>query len=33
MSDLAKTAEVPSAVTNLTVIMLTERIYQRVYAG
>ena len=25
--------EVPSAVTNLTVIMLAERIYQRVYAG
>ena len=25
--------EVPSAVTNLTVIMLAERIHQRVYAG
>jgi choline dehydrogenase-like flavoprotein len=25
--------EVPSAVTNLTVIMLAERIYQRVYAS
>jgi choline dehydrogenase len=25
--------DVPSTVTNLTVIMLTERIYQRVYAA
>ena len=33
VADASIIPEVPSSTTNVTVIMLAERIYQRVYAG
>jgi choline dehydrogenase len=33
VADASIIPEVPSATTNVTVIMLAERIYQRVYAS
>jgi choline dehydrogenase len=31
--DASMISDVPSSTTNVTVIMLAERVYQRVYAG